>query len=109
MATEVGLYRSSESSSVFVRLDHRVTTRLRVNAEAAYILSSIGNKTSDPAAALLPSSQDYDAWRLSLGMTYGFTTWLSATLNYIYDELNSNIAGYKYNRNTITAGLRLIY
>ena len=106
--TEVSTFRSSDTASFYAQVAHRFTWKFRASANAAYILYSYQNP-SPFAGPLLQKNVSEDAIQFGLGLVYSFYPWLSATANYTYDQVSSDIGGRSYDRNRATMGLQLKY
>lgn len=104
--TEVGDFRSTDTVSVFGRISHALTYKLRGSATVGYSMASFQN----PSPLLPPTSGgNEEGLTVSTGLTYAFTRWLNGEVNYSYSQVTSDIAGRGFDRNFASVGMRFIY
>jgi len=72
-----------------VGIDHGITARTILSAETLY-----GNDTFEG-----PLEREDDRWYLRLGITHSLRRWLDLSIEYRYEERDSNIALYDYDTN----------
>lgn len=107
-SSDVGLYRSSDTLGLNAQINHRITRKFRASLSSALVLYSYNNL--DPAvSSIYPADVNEEAWRLGAGLTYEFTRWFSADVNYAYERVSSDLVGRDYDRNRVNAGIRLTY
>lgn len=100
-------YRSAETLATFLQINHMITPKLGAILGGTYIHSMYGDP--DPwIAPLVASDPKGNAWRLNLGVSYAFTRWFNAELNYTFDRVCSEI-GSSFTRNRVWAGVRVTY
>jgi hypothetical protein len=104
--TEVGAYRSADTASGFLRIEHHFTKKVRASANAAFSVSTFSNPTP---GFFLRSGLEERGLFLGLNLTYEFSRWLSANAGYTFDQVVSDVAGRAYDRNRFSLGLRFVY
>ena len=104
--TEVGAFRSTDTASARLLLNHRLTTKLHVAFSGAYVRSDFQNPTP---GSFLPAGLIEDALEVNLNIAYSFQRWIEGNIGYTYDTVSSQIAGRSFDRNRVGIGLRLSY
>jgi hypothetical protein len=104
--TEVGAFRSTDTASALLGLNHGLTTKLHVAVSGAYIRSSFQNPTP---GSFLPAGLIEDAFQAHLSVAYSFQRWIDGNIGYTYDNVSSQIAGRSFDRNRVGISLRLRY
>ena len=103
--TEVGTFRSSDTTTIFARANYRLTQKLRVSVDGLYSLSSFRNPV--PGTVNLGDSEE--AYRAGVTLSYDFTRLVSGFFNYNYDKADSDVSGRSFDRNRVGVGLNLLY
>lgn len=104
--TEVGAFRSTDTASARLLLNHRLTTKLHVAVSGAYVRSDFQNPTP---GSFLPAGLIEDALEVNLNIAYSFQRWIEGNIGYTYDTVSSQIASRSFDRNRVGIGLRLSY
>jgi hypothetical protein len=104
--TEAGGFRSTDSTSLFGSVNHRLTARLQASASIAYSISTFQNPISGSSSQ---AGLEENAFRTGFSLTYAFRRWLSADLTYTYEELRSDVPDRNFERNRVDLGVRFIY
>ena len=107
-SSSVGEYRASDTLSLSAQVAHRITPKCQATLNGAYVLSTLKN-LNPTIPTDLPAETTQTSWRLGVGLSYNFTRWLAADVNYSHDRVNSNISNWAFERNRVNAGLRLTY
>lgn len=99
-------YRSSQALSVSGQVSHRISQKCQTTLGLGFVNS----RYSDLTSGFIGSSSITDnALRLSASVSYGFTRWLYADLVYSFEQYWPNASADSYNRNRVSAGMRLTY
>lgn len=99
-------YRTSQSLSLSGQISHRVSSR----CQATMGIGFSNSRYSDLATGYIGDSSITDnALRLSASASYQFYRWLYADFVYSFEQYWPNDSASSYNRNRVSAGLRLTY
>ncbi len=110
--TEVSLYRTSDSLSLFGHIDHSITPKLFVGGNVIFSFDSFGSKIQSAVPIPgLPSNPQETSLSAGLSLRYSFTHWCSGEANYTFDlvNVNSGLLGSSFDRDRASLGLRLTY
>jgi hypothetical protein len=101
---EVAQYRSTQTTSFYLKLDHQFTPRLTTSLYGTFNFGTYQN----PLPGYPFSNQTSTSELVSFSLTYSFRRWLQLIANYTFDNVASDVSG-SYTRNRINLGLRLYY
>ncbi len=90
-----------ESSTLHASINHHFTPKLLGSVIGTWNASSYNGGAYD-------NDTDY-YYGLGVSANYAFTRNLSGEIDYNYDNLSSDVAGYAYERNRVTVGISLAY
>jgi hypothetical protein len=106
--TEVGLFRSTETATLFGSASYQVTPRLTAAFNGLYANSTFGNP--QPGIIFIGTiPQGEDTYRVSLSLAYQFPRYVNVGLSYTYEEVISDFPGRSFNRNRVTLRVNLQY
>ena len=91
----------TENSVVYLDLNHAFTRKL-----SADLIARVQYSTYNAGAAANADTTDYG---LGLNVTYLINNHISVDAGYNYDDVESDLAGYGYNRNRVYLGLTATY
>jgi len=100
-------FSASESTTVALQVNHRLTQRLRTVVGATYVLGTF----LTPVYVFTLSGQDQSLTG-HVGLSYSFRDWLSVVLDYYYTHYTESISFfpvYTFDQNQISAGVTLTY
>jgi hypothetical protein len=101
---EVAQYRSTENTSLTIRIDHLLTTRLVASLYGTFNIGSYQN----PLPGYSLSDEGTTSKLIAFNLTYAFNRWMQLLGNYTFDNVDSDVSG-SYTRNRFNIGLRLLY
>jgi hypothetical protein len=107
--TEAGVFRSSDTGTVFGRVNYQITPKLQAAVNGLFSHSTYQNPAPYSFPPGTPIPQGQDTFQVELSLTYVFNHWSSASLDYSYQEVNADIAGSSYTQNRVGLGLSLKY
>jgi hypothetical protein len=92
-----------QSTSVYLSVSHRVTSRFTAAAlaQAQYSTFNGGGPTYN--------GKEENFYMLNLNLTYHFTPWLAGQTGYSYNKLNTELIDRAYTRNIVYVGVLATY
>ena len=102
-------YRTSETLATYMQVSQAITPKLSSSLTLNYVYNVYANPDPTIAATTTLTEPATRAWIVTMGLSYGFTRWLSADLTYTFNLNGSDLPGSSYHRNRIGAGMRFTY
>jgi hypothetical protein len=103
------VFRGTDTQTTYAQMSYRVTQKLQAALTGLFSYSSYQNPVPGafPPGTPIPSGED--TFSVSLSLTYLFNRWSSASLDYSYQEVNSDIAGNSFTQNRVGVGVSIRY
>lgn len=106
--TEVGLFRSTDSATLFGTANYQFTPRLSASLSGQYSQATFGNlQPGIVVGGAIP--QNEDTYRASLSLSYQFPRYVNVGFGYTYEEVISDFPGRSFNRNRVTLRVDIRY
>jgi len=101
-ATGQGVTLGADSTTTFVGVNHRLTSRLNAQARGMWqAMSYFGDS---------PYSDEWDNYyTVDVGLTYTLNTYVALEAGYLWDRLDSDISNRSFSRNRGYFGVRATY
>jgi len=101
--TGTSLVLDEESTSAYVSVTHKVTSKFTASMMAQAQFSSF-----DGGGAIYDGKEE-NFYILNLDFAYHFTPWLAGDAGYNYSKLNSDLSDRSYARDVVYIGIRATY
>jgi hypothetical protein len=107
--TSSSAFRSTDTQTTFAQMSYRVTRKLQASASGFYSYSEYQNPNPAFFAPGRPIPKNENSFSVNLSLAYIFNLWSSASVNYTYQEVNSDFSGNSFTQNRIGVGISIHY